>query len=129
MGNSDDFLRFDDNEANGRVQQRSSEPISNRSARRDGRFNQPPPNFREYNRGSRPFTPRSDNPLGDAERSNKFTQTNARFQGRNKAVETNKEAPQFQGRNKAVEANKEAPRMDQSFLEKFKLGFDNKREK
>ncbi|KAI9116852.1 hypothetical protein K1719_012218 [Acacia pycnantha] len=108
MGDSDEFLCFDGNGANGRSQQQSSEPIPDRHSRSNNQFNQAPPNFREFSRGSRPFTPR-----GDVETSNISSQTNTRFRGR----------------NMAVEVNKEAPRMDQSFLEKFKLGFDNKRAK
>ncbi|XP_054818819.1 pentatricopeptide repeat-containing protein At4g38150 isoform X1 [Prosopis cineraria] len=111
MGASDDFSHFDDNGVNSRIQQHSSEPTRSRPSRSDNQFNQPPPNFREFSRGSCPVTPRSFNPLGDAGKSNISSQSSDRFRGRNMAVET----------------NKEAPRMDNSFLEKFKLGFDDKR--
>ncbi|XP_028801332.1 pentatricopeptide repeat-containing protein At4g38150-like [Neltuma alba] len=113
MRDPDGSLSFDDKGASDRIQQHPSEPVPNRPSRSDHQFDQPPPNFREFSRGSRSFTPRSDSPLGDAEKSNIYSQSTAGFRGR----------------NMGVGANKEAPKMDQSFLEKFKLGFDNKRSK
>lgn len=109
---SDDFSRFDDNSRNSRIQHHSSEPISHRPSRSDNLFNQPPPSFREFSRGSRSVTPKSDHGIpSDVNRTQTSSQTGAQFRSRNMAVETNREAPP----------------LEDGFLDKFKLGYNNRR--
>ena len=107
---------FDDSGSNGSqegysIQRCSSEPIPNRPLRGRRPANQPPPHFREYNRGSQSFPPRFDDNHGRPGEvdKNRPSQVDLGFQGRNMA-----------------ETNRDVGRLGDSFLDKFKLGFDNK---
>ncbi|XP_057449403.1 pentatricopeptide repeat-containing protein At4g38150-like isoform X2 [Lotus japonicus] len=109
MGESDDVSihkldpHFSDSSREG------SEPIPNRALRGTQPVN---PHSREYNRGSRSSRPRFDGNRGrpdDVEMTNKSSQTDIGFQGRNMS-----------------DTNKVVNKLGDSFLDKFKLGFDNK---
>ncbi|CAL0331854.1 unnamed protein product [Lupinus luteus] len=93
-------------------QQCSPEPIPSGPSRGRKPISQPPPHFREYNRGSHSFRPRFDDNHdrhGEVDRTNKSSKRDLGFQGRN-----------------ASESNRDANQLGDSFLDKFKLGFDNK---
>ncbi|KAK7307546.1 hypothetical protein VNO77_40716 [Canavalia gladiata] len=123
VGESDDlFLRqsessCNDNDSNGNqeaynVDQCLSEQIPSRPLRGKKQINEPTPHFREYNRGSHSFPPGFDDSRGGPDKMdkpNKPSQIDLAFQGRNVA-----------------ERNGEASQSGESFLDKFKLGFDNK---
>ncbi|ESW28907.1 hypothetical protein PHAVU_002G027800 [Phaseolus vulgaris] len=117
----DDFLRqqsdssFEDNGSNRtheeyNVEQGSSESIPSRPLRGRKPINQPPPRFRESGRGSFPPT-FDDNHRGpDAlDRTNKSSKIDLAFQGMNVA-----------------DTNRDFEQSGDSFLDKFKLAFDDK---
>ncbi|KAH1163639.1 hypothetical protein GLYMA_01G176900v4 [Glycine max] len=124
VGESDDFFReqsdssFKDNGSNRtqesyNVEQSLSEPIPSRPLRGKKPINQPPPRFREYDRGSHSFPPRFDDNHGgpdELDKINKSSQIDLAFQGTTNVAETNRDVGKSGG----------------SFLDKFKLGFDDK---
>ncbi|KAK7392842.1 hypothetical protein VNO78_21292 [Psophocarpus tetragonolobus] len=91
-------------------QQSFSDSIPNRHLRGRRPANQPPPRFREYDRGSHSFPPRFDDNLGgpDEMDKNKSSQIDLTFQGN------------------VAEKKRGVGLSGDSFLEKFKLGFDDK---
>ncbi|XP_027361261.1 pentatricopeptide repeat-containing protein At4g38150 [Abrus precatorius] len=123
VAESDDFFlkqsdsNFNDNNINrieeaNNVEQCLSERFPSRPLSGRRPINQPLPQFREYNRGSYSFPPRFDDNRGIPDEMN----------------ETNKHSqidPAFQGGN-MTETNRGASQSGDSFLDKFKLGFDNK---
>ncbi|XP_061342341.1 pentatricopeptide repeat-containing protein At4g38150-like [Gastrolobium bilobum] len=123
VGESDDFFlqqsdpSFNDSGSNRsqegyNVQQCSSEQIPSRPLRGREPMNQPPPGFGEHNRRSHSFPPKFDDNLdrlGELDKTDKSSQIDLGFQGRNMA-----------------ETNRETSQLGDGFLDKFKLGFDNK---
>ncbi|XP_045818367.1 pentatricopeptide repeat-containing protein At4g38150 [Trifolium pratense] len=113
-GESDDeFFRqrgdtsFNENGGNRReegfgIGQSSVEPIPGRVLRGQRPSNQPPLHSQEFNRGGR-------RPRFDENHGNKSSQIDLGFQGRN-----------------VEEISREGGRLGDSFLDKFKLGFDDK---
>ncbi|OIV94782.1 hypothetical protein TanjilG_12995 [Lupinus angustifolius] len=94
------------------VQQRSPEPIRSGPSRGRKPISQPPPHFRENNRESHSFRPRFDDNHdrhGEVDKTNKSSKGDLGFQGRNMS-----------------ESNRDANQLGDNFLDKFKLGFDNK---
>lgn len=123
VGESDDFFlqqsdpSFNDNGSN-RIQEGcntqdcSPEPIPSRPLRGGKPINQPPLHSREHNRGSHSFPPRFDGNHGrpnEVDKTNKSSQVDLGFQGRNMA-----------------ETSRDASQLGDSFLDKFRLSFDDK---
>ncbi|XP_047152813.1 pentatricopeptide repeat-containing protein At4g38150 [Vigna umbellata] len=120
-GERDDFLRqqpdssFEDNGSNRNheaynVEQGLSDSIPSRPLRSRKPINQPPPRFRESGRVS--FPPRFDDSHGAPgalDNSNKSSKIDLAFQGTNGA-----------------ETNRDLGQSGDSFLDKFKLAFDDK---
>ncbi|XP_020234643.1 pentatricopeptide repeat-containing protein At4g38150 [Cajanus cajan] len=119
-GESDDFFNLQsdsgsDNSSNCtdeayNVEQCMSETIPSRPLRGRKPINQPP-HFREYDRGSHSFPPRfEDNhdDLDEMDKTNKSSQIDLAFEGTNVA-----------------ETNRDVGQSGDSFLDKFKLGFDD----
>ncbi|KAK7255371.1 hypothetical protein RIF29_28780 [Crotalaria pallida] len=118
VGESDDFIlqQSDPNlNHNGSTTSQDGyniEPIPSRSLKGRKPINQPSPHFREYSRGSHSFHPRIDDNHGrhgEVDKANKSSKIDLGFQGRN-----------------ITEINRGADQSGDSFLEKFKLGFDKK---
>ncbi|KAJ7975890.1 Pentatricopeptide repeat-containing protein family [Quillaja saponaria] len=111
--NPESDLHGDDSKRS--VQLSPPEPIPNRPLRGDKPFNQSPPDFRESNRAHRSFSLKFDDEnskAGNGDKTNKFSQGSpSQNLNRNMA-----------GRTKRDES-------DESFLDKFKLAFDNNRGK
>lgn len=122
VGESDEFFlqqtesSFKDNGSNqtkDNVEWSMSDSIPSRSLRGRKPINQPPPKFREYDRGSRSFPPRFDDDHGvsdEIDKTNESSQIDLAFQGTNVA-----------------ERIRDVGQSGDSFLDKFKLGFDDKR--
>ncbi|TKY70361.1 Pentatricopeptide repeat-containing protein [Spatholobus suberectus] len=123
VGESDDFFfqqsdsSFKDNSSNQtqeayNVEQRLSESIPSRPLRGRKPINQPPPRFREYDRGSHSFPPIFDDNHGghdEMDKTNKSSQIDLAFQGTNVA-----------------DTNRDVGQSGDSFLDKFRLGFEDK---
>ena len=116
VGESDDFFLQQSDSSfkdNGESDQSLSEPIPSRPLRSRKPVNQPPPRFQEYDRGSHSFPPRFDDNHGgpdELDKINKSSQIDLAFQGTTNVAETNRDVGKSGG----------------SFLDKFKLGFDDK---
>ncbi|XP_004512019.1 uncharacterized protein [Cicer arietinum] len=108
-GGAREYPSFNDNGSNRSdkafdIQQSSSESGPSRSFRGQKQINQTPLNSQEYSRGGRSVRPRFDD-----RRGSKSSQIDLGFQGRNVA-----------------EVSRDAGQLGDSFLDKFKLGFDDK---
>ncbi|TKY69887.1 Pentatricopeptide repeat-containing protein [Spatholobus suberectus] len=123
VGESDDFFfqqsdsSFKENGGNQtqeayNVEQRLSESIPSRPLRGRKPINQPPPRFREYDRGSHSFPPIFDDNHGghdEMDKTNKSSQIDLAFQGTNVA-----------------NTNRDVGQSGDSFLDEFTLGFEDK---
>ncbi|KAL2348487.1 hypothetical protein Fmac_002487 [Flemingia macrophylla] len=110
VGESDDFFHQQSDSGLDSVEQCLSESIPGRPLRARKPFNQPP--LGGYDRGSHSFPPRFDDNHDDPyemDKTNKSSQIDLAFEGTNVA-----------------ETSRNAGHSGDSFLDKFKLGFDDK---
>ncbi|KAI4352935.1 hypothetical protein L6164_007140 [Bauhinia variegata] len=94
----------------------SKEPIPGGSLRDDKSFDQPPPHFQELHNSSRSFPP-------------KFDSDHSRVGGRGKRNKSFQIDFEYRSLTRASETRRDVDASDNSFLENFKLGYDNESSK